>query len=293
MPRELRQGALIEYRLKLHGVPIRWLTQIEEWAPGERFVDVQLRGPYALWHHTHEFEPAGDGHTLMRDTVRYALPLGPLGALAHKLFVSPRPQADIRLPLRDRERALHPVGAVIADRAIERVLTGLEVDGDRGASAAVTVSVSSSTPLPSISTACGDVGRVRELDRDRTRGRRQLGLGELVRAARVGLDLQCRRPAAGGFRSALGLGVLSAAGVSSLVAVGSSSPPQPAKTRAATAAITAIRLIPGDTRPRTPGSGAATPALPRGRRKSRSCRRRDARAARSGSGRSGPSSSRS
>src|SRR6185436_15246816 len=87
MPRELRQGALIEYRLKLHGVPIRWLTQIEEWAPGERFVDVQLRGPYALWHHTHEFEPAGDGQTLMRDTVRYALPLGPLGALAHRLFV--------------------------------------------------------------------------------------------------------------------------------------------------------------------------------------------------------------
>jgi ligand-binding SRPBCC domain-containing protein len=86
-PPELRQGALIEYRLKLHGVPIRWLTQIEEWAPGERFVDVQLRGPYALWHHTHEFEPAGDGRTLMRDTVRYALPFGPLGSLAHRLFV--------------------------------------------------------------------------------------------------------------------------------------------------------------------------------------------------------------
>jgi ligand-binding SRPBCC domain-containing protein len=84
---EMRPGALIEYRLRLHGVPIRWLTRIEEWAPGERFVDVQLRGPYALWHHTHEFEPAGDGQTLMRDTVRYALPLGPLGALAHRLFV--------------------------------------------------------------------------------------------------------------------------------------------------------------------------------------------------------------
>ena len=83
----MRRGTLIEYRLRLRGIPIRWLTQIEEWAPGERFVDVQLRGPYALWHHTHEFELAGDGHTLMRDTVRYALPLGPLGALAHKLFV--------------------------------------------------------------------------------------------------------------------------------------------------------------------------------------------------------------
>jgi ligand-binding SRPBCC domain-containing protein len=51
-----------------------------------RFVDTQIRGPYALWHHTHEFEPDGDG-TLMRDTVRYALPLGPLGALAHRGFV--------------------------------------------------------------------------------------------------------------------------------------------------------------------------------------------------------------
>ena len=83
---EMRVGALIEYRLKLHGVPIRWLTRIEEWEPGVRFVDAQLRGPYALWHHTHEFE-AHDGHTLMRDTVRYALPFGPLGTVAHRLFV--------------------------------------------------------------------------------------------------------------------------------------------------------------------------------------------------------------
>ena len=83
---EMRVGALIEYRLKLHGIPIRWLTRIEEWVPGVRFVDAQLRGPYALWHHMHEFE-AHDGHTLMRDTVRYALPFGPLGTLAHRLFV--------------------------------------------------------------------------------------------------------------------------------------------------------------------------------------------------------------
>jgi hypothetical protein len=86
-PIEMRQGALIEYRLRLHGVPIRWLTVIADWQPGVRFVDTQIRGPYALWHHTHEFEPDGDG-TLMRDTVRYALPLGPLGALAHRLFVA-------------------------------------------------------------------------------------------------------------------------------------------------------------------------------------------------------------
>jgi ligand-binding SRPBCC domain-containing protein len=82
----MRVGALIEYRLTLHRVPIKWLTRIEEWVPGERFVDAQLHGPYALWHHTHEFEPHGED-TLMRDTVRYALPLGPLGEIAHRLFV--------------------------------------------------------------------------------------------------------------------------------------------------------------------------------------------------------------
>jgi ligand-binding SRPBCC domain-containing protein len=85
-PIDMRAGALIEYRLRLHGLPIRWLTVIADWEPGVRFVDTQIRGPYALWHHTHEFEPDGDG-TLMRDTVRYALPYGPLGGLAHALFV--------------------------------------------------------------------------------------------------------------------------------------------------------------------------------------------------------------
>ena len=87
-PIEMRPGALIEYRLRLHGVPVRWLTRIEVWEPGRRFVDVQVRGPYRLWHHTHTFEPDGSGGTLVRDSVRYALPLGPLGGLAHRLFVA-------------------------------------------------------------------------------------------------------------------------------------------------------------------------------------------------------------
>lgn len=79
-------GTLIEYRLELHGLPISWLTRIEVWEPGVRFVDQQLRGPYALWHHTHEFAAAGS-NTRMTDTVRYALPFGPLGGVAHALFV--------------------------------------------------------------------------------------------------------------------------------------------------------------------------------------------------------------
>ena len=87
-PIDMHVGALIEYRLRLHGVPVSWLTRIEEWEPGVRFVDAQLRGPYVLWHHTHEFEPDGAGGTLMRDTVRYALPYGPLGEIARRLFVA-------------------------------------------------------------------------------------------------------------------------------------------------------------------------------------------------------------
>jgi ligand-binding SRPBCC domain-containing protein len=87
-PIEMRPGTLIEYRLRLHGVPVSWLTRIEEWEPGVRFVDAQVAGPYKLWHHTHEFEPDGTGGTLMRDTVRYELPLGPLGEAARRLFVA-------------------------------------------------------------------------------------------------------------------------------------------------------------------------------------------------------------
>jgi ligand-binding SRPBCC domain-containing protein len=86
-PIAMGRGALIEYRLRLRGLPIAWLTQIDDWVPGVRFVDVQLAGPYRLWHHTHEFAADGSDGTLMRDTVRYALPFWPLGEAAHALLV--------------------------------------------------------------------------------------------------------------------------------------------------------------------------------------------------------------
>jgi ligand-binding SRPBCC domain-containing protein len=101
-PIEMREGALIEYRLALHRLPLRWLTRIEAWEPGRRFVDVQLRGPYRLWHHTHTFEAAPGGGTLMRDRVRYALPLGPLGGAAHRLLV----RRDLQRIFDHRERAI-------------------------------------------------------------------------------------------------------------------------------------------------------------------------------------------
>jgi ligand-binding SRPBCC domain-containing protein len=107
-PIAMRAGTLIEYRLALHGLPVSWLTRIEEWEPDgthPRFVDMQLSGPYKLWHHTHEFAPDGAGGTVMRDTVRYALPLGPLGEAAHRLLVA-RDLAAIFDHRRERVAAL-------------------------------------------------------------------------------------------------------------------------------------------------------------------------------------------
>jgi ligand-binding SRPBCC domain-containing protein len=85
-PIRMAPGARIEYRLRLHLVPIRWVSEITVWEPGRRFVDVQLRGPYELWEHIHTFEPAAAG-TMICDRVRYALPYGPLGEAAHLAFV--------------------------------------------------------------------------------------------------------------------------------------------------------------------------------------------------------------
>jgi ligand-binding SRPBCC domain-containing protein len=81
-PVAMRPGALIDYRLSLFGVPMRWRTRISAWDPPHRFVDEQLAGPYATWHHTHTFTEVAGG-TRVEDVVRYALPLGALGRIAH------------------------------------------------------------------------------------------------------------------------------------------------------------------------------------------------------------------
>jgi ligand-binding SRPBCC domain-containing protein len=85
-PVAMRPGTRLDYRLKWHGLPIRWQTGIEEWNPPHGFTDVQLRGPYRRWHHAHTFvtEPKG---ARMLDVVRYELPLGPFGDLAHAITV--------------------------------------------------------------------------------------------------------------------------------------------------------------------------------------------------------------
>ena len=75
---EIGEGTLIDYQLKLHGLPLKWRTLIERWRPNESFVDRQLKGPYTRWEHTHAFRPLNGG-TLMTDEVLYRLPMGVLG----------------------------------------------------------------------------------------------------------------------------------------------------------------------------------------------------------------------
>ncbi|MBS0189559.1 MAG: SRPBCC family protein [Phycisphaerales bacterium] len=94
-PIPMREGALIDYRISLRGIPLRWRTRIDAYEPPRMFIDRQIRGPYLLWEHTHLFEEVADGRgvrTRMTDRVRYmpldiprSVPL--LGGLVHRLFV--------------------------------------------------------------------------------------------------------------------------------------------------------------------------------------------------------------
>ena len=86
-PIPMRKGTTIEYVLTTHGLPVRWRTEIVEWEPGRRFVDIQQKGPFRLWEHTHAFEERHDG-TLIRDTVRYRMPYGAVGAIARRIVVA-------------------------------------------------------------------------------------------------------------------------------------------------------------------------------------------------------------
>ena len=74
----LNSGTLIDYRLRVRGIPLRWQSRIDDWVLHQKFVDTQTKGPYVYWHHTHEFKP-NDGGTLMIDRVRYEIPGGNLG----------------------------------------------------------------------------------------------------------------------------------------------------------------------------------------------------------------------
>jgi len=84
---QMKRGALIDYTIRWLGLPLRWRTLITDYTPPHRFVDVQLKGPYTLWRHLHMFHETPTG-TVVTDEVRYVLPLGPFGQIAHGALVS-------------------------------------------------------------------------------------------------------------------------------------------------------------------------------------------------------------
>jgi ligand-binding SRPBCC domain-containing protein len=96
---EMHAGAVIDYRLRIHGLPLRWRTRIATWDPPHRFVDEQLRGPYHLWRHEHVFEELPDGRTRMTDRIAYR-PLG--GRIAQRLVV----ERDLRAVFCHRMREM-------------------------------------------------------------------------------------------------------------------------------------------------------------------------------------------
>lgn len=86
LPIKMQAGALIDYKIKLNGIPFNWKTEIAEWKVNERFVDQQIKGPYQIWHHTHSFKSV-DGGTEMTDEVKYLSPGWIIEPLIQALFI--------------------------------------------------------------------------------------------------------------------------------------------------------------------------------------------------------------
>ena len=101
LPLHLGEGALIDYRLRLFGVPLGWQTEIIRWDPPRMFVDAQRRGPYKRWIHTHGFREA-EGGTIIEDVVEYCLPYWPLGELVYPLV-----RLQLHRIFRYRQQAIH------------------------------------------------------------------------------------------------------------------------------------------------------------------------------------------
>jgi len=85
LPVELKEGAILDFRFSLLGVPFEWKFEISAWEPPQMFVDRQIKGPYAEWTHQHTFRTIGEGRTVVEDNVTYSLPSQPLGELAYPL----------------------------------------------------------------------------------------------------------------------------------------------------------------------------------------------------------------
>lgn len=86
LPIEMKKGTLIDYKIRLSGIPFGWKTEISQWEPPFRFVDTQIKGPYRVWIHEHEFESQGS-KTIVKDIVSYLPPGWLLEPVIHRLAV--------------------------------------------------------------------------------------------------------------------------------------------------------------------------------------------------------------
>ena len=87
-PITIELDTVLEYTVKALGIPVHWRTKIIELSPPRQFIDLQIKGPYSLWHHQHSFEPvAGGGGVVCSDRVIYRIPGGPIGRLLHALVI--------------------------------------------------------------------------------------------------------------------------------------------------------------------------------------------------------------
>lgn len=103
-PIEMREGAIIEYKISLSGIPMKWKTLISKWDPPHEFVDEQLSGPYKQWIHRHTFTEIGPNETLIEDEVRYRLPFEPFGDIANFLV-----ERQLKYVFDFRQTAVHEV----------------------------------------------------------------------------------------------------------------------------------------------------------------------------------------
>ena len=106
-PINKKAGTVVDYSVRVFGVRMHWTMMITDYEPPFRFVDVQLRGPYTFWHHTHTFDESSNGTTII-DEVRYVLPFGLLGRLVHALFVRRKIQRIFDYRVKVVEETLGP-----------------------------------------------------------------------------------------------------------------------------------------------------------------------------------------
>lgn len=98
LPMEMKKGAIVDYRLRLFGVPFNWRSEITHWEPPRKFVDEEVFGPYKMWVHTHNFWSHGEG-AVVEDEILYRLPLPPFGEIAYPLV-----WAELKRIMRYRRR---------------------------------------------------------------------------------------------------------------------------------------------------------------------------------------------